>query len=167
MSMIEIQPSAARRRDFAQWAVAQTPKVRTVALNSFAVPAALFAEIPELLLVGALVDGHRYVQQPAELVGVATPDGLAAPTGDPEADAAAMVAAPSPATIHAAMTAALTAADLAAANAASRQDATLTESGGSEREGVFPCLTFSCDRHFTSARGRDLHARQVHPTSGE
>ncbi|MFI5629214.1 hypothetical protein ACIA8E_07505 [Streptomyces sp. NPDC051664] len=59
--MILIQPTREQRRAFAQWAVAQVPKVRTVGTNVFAVPAALFVEAPESVLVGSIVDGHRYV----------------------------------------------------------------------------------------------------------
>ena len=125
--MIEVQPAPVVLRDFARWATAQTPKVRTVSPHAFAVPDDLFVQAPEELLIGALVDGRRYrspdedamVGTPppgAELLGVATPGFTPAP-GDPEADAAAMVAATSPEAIQAAMTAAVTAADLAASNA--------------------------------------------------
>ncbi|WP_107058906.1 hypothetical protein [Streptomyces sp. NRRL B-1347] len=62
---IRVQPAARRRREFAAWATAQTPKIRTVSPNTFAVPAALFAQADEELLIGALVDGQRYVS-PAE-----------------------------------------------------------------------------------------------------
>ena len=173
--MIEVQPAPAVLRDFARWATAQTPKVRTVSTHAFAVPEDLFVQVPEELLIGALVDGHRYrspdedalTGTPApggpELLGVATPAGLTPAPGNPEADAAAMVAATSPEAIQAAMTAAVTAADLAASNAATGN---LPEPGGDEQagdeppEGVFPCP--GCDREFTTERGRDTHRRQAH-----
>jgi hypothetical protein len=59
--MITVQPAAELRRDFAVWAVAQTPPIGTNSPFSFAVPAALFAAVPERVLIGALIDGHRYV----------------------------------------------------------------------------------------------------------
>lgn len=171
--MIEVQPAPVVLRDFARWATAQTPKVRTVSPHAFAVPDDLFVQAPEELLIGALVDGRRYrspdedamVGTPppgAELLGVATPGFTPAP-GDPEADAAAMVAATSPEAIQAAMTAAVTAADLAASNAATGN---LPDPGDDEQaagdvpEGVFPCP--GCDREFTTERGRDTHRRQAH-----
>jgi hypothetical protein len=60
-SFIHVQPAADMRRPFAVWATAQDPKVRTCSSVSFAVPAALFVEMPEDLLIGSLVDGHQYV----------------------------------------------------------------------------------------------------------
>ncbi|MFC7791412.1 hypothetical protein [Streptomyces cinereoruber] len=58
---IEIQPAVERRVDFARWAVAQDPKIRTVGPTTFAVPADLYANMPESILIGARIDGHRYV----------------------------------------------------------------------------------------------------------
>jgi hypothetical protein len=150
--MIEVQPAPALRRAFARWATAQTPKVRTVSPADFAVPAALFVAAPEEVLIGALIDGHRYIS-PQEDAENGTP-----PPGDaPQADVAAMVAAIPPA-------------DVAADNADDLSESELPagEPGppdGDQPEGVFPCR--SCEREFTTARGRDIHARQVHATSGE
>ncbi|MEU5452495.1 hypothetical protein [Streptomyces californicus] len=59
--MIEVQPTPEQRRAFAAYAVLQRPKWRTVSPMSFAVPADRFAAVPEELLIGAVVDGHRYV----------------------------------------------------------------------------------------------------------
>lgn len=59
--MIQVQPTPELRRAFAVWATEQRPKVRTVSTTAFAVPAELFAAAPEEVLIGALVDGHRYV----------------------------------------------------------------------------------------------------------
>ncbi|MFI0934582.1 hypothetical protein ACH4RG_23030 [Streptomyces sp. NPDC021019] len=61
MSLIHVQPAPARRQAFAQWGVAQDPKVRTSSAETFAVDAALFAVAPEALLIGSLVDGRPYV----------------------------------------------------------------------------------------------------------
>lgn len=59
--MIHVRPVPDRRRAFAQWATTQVPKVRTVSPVDFAVPGRLFTEVPEELLIGSQVDGHRYV----------------------------------------------------------------------------------------------------------
>lgn len=58
---IRVQPAWRLRQEFAAWATAQSPKVRTVAPNTFAVPGGLFTGIPEEVLIGALVDGHRFI----------------------------------------------------------------------------------------------------------
>lgn len=63
---IRVQPAARRRREFAVWATAQTPKIYTVSPNTFAVPPELFATAPEEILIGSLVDGHRYVSPQEE-----------------------------------------------------------------------------------------------------
>ncbi|MFC9382786.1 hypothetical protein ACFT0G_30950, partial [Streptomyces sp. NPDC057020] len=58
---LHIQPAQEQRRAFARWAVAQDPKLRTVGPNTFEVPAEAFAQAPEEILIGAMVNGHRYV----------------------------------------------------------------------------------------------------------
>ncbi|MFG2404272.1 hypothetical protein ACGFR8_08010 [Streptomyces brevispora] len=145
--MIEIQPAPEKRRAFAQWAVEQVPKLRTVSTHAFTVPANAFAEAPEDILIGALVDGRRYVS-PVEDAAAGRPapgaDGArlldcglcyeedgqevhphplcpettALDGQQADADAAAMVAATSDETIAAAMGAVLLATDVAASNAA-------------------------------------------------
>lgn len=57
---IEVTPAPEQRTAFARWAVAADPSMRTVSLNTFAVPYALFTAVPEEVLVGALIDGHLY-----------------------------------------------------------------------------------------------------------
>lgn len=57
---LEIEPSAEQRQAFAKWGVRQDPKVRTVGISTFAVPYHLLTDIPEAVLVGALIDGHLY-----------------------------------------------------------------------------------------------------------
>lgn len=98
---IRIRPADGLRQDFARWAVAQQPKVRTCSTHEFAVPAGLYTHMPDELLVGALVDGHLYVPVeeahasgtpepepgPAEAERVAEPGELlpdADPSGYPE-----------------------------------------------------------------------------------
>lgn len=81
--MIQVRPDSTRRQEFARWATRQTPKIRTVAPATFAVPAGLFVDAPEDILIGALVDGRRYVSPyedeadedlPTVLVGVPGPE---------------------------------------------------------------------------------------------
>ncbi|MEV0016692.1 hypothetical protein [Streptomyces tendae] len=220
MNMITVKPERSRLVAFARWATAQTPKVGTVGLGEFGVPPALFVQAPEEVLVGALVDGHRYVspsedaalgrpapgarlldcglcyeedgqevhphpecpQGPAltgELLGVATPETLTGP-GDPDADAAAMVAATPPDMVQRAMDAVRLATDLAASNAAAGgdrgdehdqahdfaplEDAPTDDDGQDQDAADGPPYTCGlCGRDdFVTARGRDSHRRQVH-----
>lgn len=74
--MIHVEPTRPLRRDFAVWATAQDPKIATVSPSAFAVPADLYADVPEELLIGAQVDGHRYVS-PLEDARAAGPRMLA------------------------------------------------------------------------------------------
>lgn len=118
--MISVQPVPGSRVEFACWAVAQVPKVRTTSPATFAVPSTLFVDLPEHLLVGALVDGRRYVSpdedseqgtpppegRGGDLLGVATAAGFSA------------VATADPVTVRKAMDAVLAAADTAATDAA-------------------------------------------------
>lgn len=57
---VEIQPAYEQRRDFARWALSQTPRIETASASTTRVPVALFAIIPEALLVGARIDGTPY-----------------------------------------------------------------------------------------------------------
>ncbi|GGZ73286.1 hypothetical protein ACFOOM_00885 [Streptomyces echinoruber] len=57
---IRVKPAPHLRAAFAKWAVAQTPKVDTCSHSEFCVPPDLFTLVPEELLIGATVDGHRY-----------------------------------------------------------------------------------------------------------
>lgn len=135
--MIRIRPAAARRRDFARWAVAQNPKIGTVSPQDFAVPADLFVAAPEDVLIGALVDGRPYVSPvedarngtppPGDLLGVNTPNpgarllecGLCyEEQGEEVHPHPECPIGTDPALVEAAMTAALTAVELAALNAA-------------------------------------------------
>ncbi|CAM5301816.1 hypothetical protein AB0F92_22740 [Kitasatospora aureofaciens] len=133
--MIRVQPAAARIRAFAQWAIAQDPKVRTVSTHEFAVPAERFAEAPEDILLGALVEGQPYVPAAG---GQGAAD---APAGDGAPPAASPAGTqPDPA-------------DEAPEEPASDPAPVLSEA-------AFPCGT--CDRHFGTERGRDTHRRQAH-----
>jgi hypothetical protein len=87
LTMIKVRPAPERRAAFARWATAQTPQVATCSHSEFAVPPDLFTHMPEELLIGSLVDGHRY-RSPVEdagqeLLGVATPEAFGAgPSSD-------------------------------------------------------------------------------------
>ena len=158
--LIHVVPLAEQRQPFAAWAVAQTPKIRTVGPNAFAVPAALFTQVPESVLVGALVDGHRYIS-PEEDHQQAQP-ALAAAEG-PEvvipvqcrqrscqlADVSGLVELLGVATP-----------DALSAPRGHLEDAALPGSVDEpETEGV---VCQDCGRSFKSTRGRDTHHRQVH-----
>ncbi len=77
--VVEVHPVPARRRDFARWATAQRPKVRTISAHAFAVPAGLLSIVPEELLTGSMVDGHRYVSPTDDTVHGAAPPGASEP----------------------------------------------------------------------------------------
>ncbi|WTW95400.1 hypothetical protein OG216_19350 [Streptomycetaceae bacterium NBC_01309] len=64
--VIRVQPARDQRVALARWAVAQTPKVRTVSQTVFAVPADLFTHMPEELLTGARVNDHAYISPEPE-----------------------------------------------------------------------------------------------------
>lgn len=148
--MIRVKPERSLLVAFARWATAQTPKVRTAGLGEFAVPAALFVHAPEEVLIGALVDGHRYVSpsedranglpEPGdyqewpeplgeELLGVAVPGLEFAPLEDALTDGPELLPDAVPAPVE-------------------------------DVQGRWACPV--CPREFTTERGRDSHRRQVH-----
>ncbi|MGW1989583.1 C2H2-type zinc finger protein [Embleya sp. NPDC001921] len=169
-NMIRVRPQPLNRIAFAQWAVVQVPKVRTVTPYEFAVPAEQFAAMPEALLIGSTVDGHPYVS-PQEDAATGTP-----PPGAEPAELLGVATAAGFAEVQGAMTGAIVAADVAAANAADRQaeaESTLPEPDDSDPsdpspeapEGVFPCTV--CEREFTSDRGLSTHLRRAHAEADE
>jgi hypothetical protein len=147
---IRVQPTRDNRRDFAGWACAQTPKVRTCSASEFAVPHHLFTDVPEPLLIGALVDDHRYVSPDEDAANGTPPPGQQPPASASTAQeaATAAVASSSPEDEHS------TAASVLADEAADGQE--------EPPEGVFPCGG-GCDKEFTTERGRDTHRRLKHP----
>lgn len=58
--VITVEPAPSLRVEFARWGTDFGPRFRTCSHNEFEVPADLFSEAPEELLIGAIVDGHRY-----------------------------------------------------------------------------------------------------------
>ncbi|WP_063895104.1 hypothetical protein [Streptomyces sp. Root369] len=150
---ITVQPTREQRTDFARWAIAQDPKVRTVSTMAFAVPPDLFTGMPEHLLVGALVDGHPYVspdqgQEPTEaadgpeLLGVNQPEVEGIP-GEPLPEVPQEAYPPDavPLDVHPAETS--------------------DQSDSSAEDGRPKCL--DCDRPFKSDRALAAHRRQAHP----
>lgn len=81
--MIKVKPAPEARRDFARWAVAQVPKIRTVSPVEFGVPDSLFTVVPEDLLYGALVDDQPYVPV-MDTVPEGVPEGPEDDDQDPE-----------------------------------------------------------------------------------
>ncbi|MGX1514030.1 hypothetical protein [Streptomyces collinus] len=145
---IRIEPARESVTAFARWAVAQTPKIRTVGPAAFAVPAAAFVQAPEEVLIGALVDGHRYVS-PAEDAETGTPPPGADLTGVASADAFAD-------TVTAAA-----GGDSSGPDFAPLEDAPAEEPTEPVEDGDgYACPV--CPRTFTTERGRDTHRRQVH-----
>ncbi|WP_381792986.1 hypothetical protein [Streptomyces niveus] len=145
---IRVEPARDRRQTFADWAVAQTPKLRTVGQNAFAVPLALFPEAPEDVLIGALVDGHRYVspaEDGTELLGVAAPEVLVTGLpGEPLPKVPEEAGGP----------------DSAPLDESPAGDRNHPSSEVAAADAPFTCEV--CDRDFTSTRGRDTHRRQAH-----
>ncbi|MFJ4702816.1 hypothetical protein ACIP5N_32150 [Streptomyces sp. NPDC088768] len=176
MTMLIVRPAPELRRDFARWAVAQRPKVRTASPTSFAVPTALFTEAPEEILIGSFVDGHRYVspdeaavEQPRlldcglcyEEDGEGVHPHPECTVGGPE-----LVGVASPGFREAVPGEPLPEAPAEADGPDSTplpdasDDSDSSDSSAEALEGVFPCG--ACDREFTSERGRDAHRRQKH-----
>ena len=77
--MVLVEPAGEQRQQFATWCIAQEPEVSTASHSAFAVPAELFKELPEPLLVGAYVDGHLYRhvtdEQPVTEISLPVNDG--------------------------------------------------------------------------------------------
>lgn len=154
--MIEVEPSPEQRRAFAQWAVAQTPKLSTIGPNTFAVPADLFTAAPEEILIGSRVDGRRYTSpdedaQAGQLLGVATAEGLAAPQVEMRT---AEPAAPLPELAPAAYDPDSVPLDVPGSASSDPQPEEAAES------------TYACDlcsRAYPTERGRDTHRRRAHP----
>lgn len=76
--VITVRPALELRVEFARWGLYYQPRFRTLSSFEFEVPADAFTECPEELLIGAIVDGHRY-RSPIEDERNGTP-----PPGAPE-----------------------------------------------------------------------------------
>ncbi|KPI33271.1 hypothetical protein OV450_1359 [Actinobacteria bacterium OV450] len=157
MIVIRVKPTPEKRRAFAEWATQQRPKVRTLSSTSFAVPPAAFQDIPEELLIGSMVDGHRYVSPdedaaaPAvaplaftDVVEIGTDEevGEALPALPDEAyapDAVALDASPMP----------------------ELTDGEETAQAAEDAAGDHQCE--DCGRPYATERGLAGHRRQKHP----
>lgn len=153
--VIHIQPVRAQRVAFARWGVVQRPKVGTVGPHTFAVPAQLFPDIAEELLIGAMVDGRPYVS-PDETPSAALPE-LEGIPGEPLPPVPAEAYPPDAEPLAPPVFAPLE-------DAPAEDDADAGEAGRDEEpnaDGRFVCG--ACTRDFSTKRGRDLHQRQAHP----
>lgn len=73
---ITVEPAAAARAAFAQWALANDPAVLTVGTGGFLIPLDDYPAIPPALLAGGHVDGFpvdRPAPQPVPLVELRLP----------------------------------------------------------------------------------------------
>ncbi|MEU6928949.1 hypothetical protein AB0A05_07270 [Streptomyces sp. NPDC046374] len=154
---VRIRPTADLRVAFARWAVAQDPKIRTAGPDTFTVPVDLLTSMPEDILIGSFIDGHRYVSPDedqaegrpapgAELLGVATVEGLGSAVV-PEQEAVPEEPLPE-------------LPDEAYAPEASPLPDEGPAGASDQPDGVFPCS--GCDKEFTTERGRDTHHRRKH-----
>lgn len=154
MDIIRIRPAVALRRDFAAWAVVQRPKVRTCGPEAFAVPAPLYVQMPEALLLGATVDGQSYVPV-ADTVD--TPE---LPQAEPKSEAPGLPAAPTSDVLLGVATAAGFAEERTAVPGEILPAPGEGDEPTEQPDGVFPCD--GCDRQFASKRGLRAHRRQAH-----
>lgn len=149
LSVIRVQPAPHLRRAFAVWAIAQTPKIRTVSESAFGVPPERFPAIPEHLLAGAFVDGRQLLDLLLHAAPV-LPE-LEAEPGEalPEIDPAAYPpgAVPLP-------------------RVAPEEDAPPAEEPpGAAPDGdggETPCGHPGCQRTFRNERAASAHRRQAH-----
>jgi len=163
-STIRVQPAARLRKEFALWATAQSPKVRTVAPNTFAVPGDLFTDIPEETLVGALIDGQRYVP-PADTVQDAAPPVL------PEREAVPGEPLPElPESAYGPDSVPLPPPDFAPLEDAPADDqgpgggvSDSSDRGAEDSDPDGPHSCDDCGRPFATERGLATHRRQKHP----
>jgi hypothetical protein len=163
--LIYVRPAPALRCDFAVWAVAQTPKVRTADPQTFAVPPRLFVAAPEELLIGSVVDGHRYVspyedeadeEQPTVLVGEDGPESVVpmrtAVPGEPLPDAAESA--------YGSDSASLASPDFAPLEYAPVAGEGGHGGGAAPADGPHACK--DCGRSYATGRGLNRHRSSVH-----
>lgn len=171
---IHVQPTRERRVAFARWAVAQTPKVRTVSPHTFAVPPHLFTEAPEDILIGALVDEHRYIS-PTETCSADDPDDGTTTDGSDSAaegltgylhpELEAIPGEPLPEVPAEAYGPDSTPLDFTPLDDTAADDSDPSSQIVDELEAVSdgpPYACASCPRTFTTARGRDRHVGRAH-----
>ncbi|MEU0627771.1 hypothetical protein [Streptomyces sp. NPDC005989] len=176
--LIRIRPTADLRVEFARWAVAQRPKVDTVGIHEFGVPPGLFVRMPENILIGSTVDGHRYVSPeedaaqgrpgpgtgglvdvaggPLAWVGESVPETVI-PVTRPDGSGQLVEVSGLEELLGTAVPDPPT-----SANASDSDRSDSTSNMSAENGGGAPTCDV-CQREFGTARGRDAHRRQVHP----
>ena len=147
--MIIVQPALELRVEFARWGLYYQPAFRTVGSFAFTVPADAFAEAPEELLIGAIVDGERY-RSPMEDERNGTPP-PAAPEPEPVVPGGSW---PGPEAV----------ADWAPLEDAPAADEDVADGGepaSGDEPDAWPCD--ACERSFATQRGLNKHRTAAHP----
>lgn len=152
MDIIRVRPDKPRRREFAAWAVARQPKIRTLSTDTFAVPVSAYVDAPEGILLGALVDDHLYVPV-ADTLG--TPE---QPQVEPGSEATDLPAAPTSELLGVASPEAFTPPGPATAE----QTEPDRSAPDVPSEPVLRVTCRDCRREFNSKRGLRAHRRQAH-----
>jgi hypothetical protein len=168
--VVRVTPANDMRRAFAEWAVEQTPKVRTISSRSFAVPPHQFTHVPEFLLIGSMVDGHQYVPAGPEEEEPPHPPPSAAAVPERECSGRCAGHLPElPAEAYPAGAVLLdlvgvddpAAEDTPAPEAAAEDDVPEPETEADAVAGT-ACPDPLCGRTFASPRGLATHRRQAH-----
>lgn len=144
---IVVEPAPGLRVEFARWGSDFQPGFRTCSHSEFEVPADVFVLAPEELLIGAVVDGHRY-RSPLEDERDGTP-----PPGVPEPESV-FVPEPEPVVPDSGPVAEWT--PLEDAPADDPADAEAAE----DAPEPWPCE--GCDRTFATQRGLNRHRAAAH-----
>ncbi|MEU2264936.1 hypothetical protein ABZ568_00480 [Streptomyces olindensis] len=146
--MIRVQPARERRVDFAQWAIEQTPMVRTCSHIEYAVPPGLFTHMPEELLIGSLVDGHPYRSPVEEESTAATSQWVTGVPGEPLPEVPEEAYGPE-------------AVPLSEPEPEPELEPAPAAAPSEGEDAAVTCDV--CSRPFSTPRGRDTHRRQAHP----
>lgn len=148
-NIIIVEPEPEMRVEFARWGLYYQPAFRTVSPFEFAVPADAFAEAPEELLIGAIVDGHRY-RSPIEDERKGTP-----PPGATEPESVVSSGSwPGPEAV----------ADWAPLEDAPADEGVPADGNQSASDGEPEALLCdTCERSFATQRGLNKHRTAAHP----
>lgn len=82
---IHIEPAHEKRRDFARWALAQTPKLQTSSSTGTDVPIDIYPDVPPELLEGGFVDGFPYDRPDAPQAATTQTAKATVASADPDA----------------------------------------------------------------------------------
>lgn len=141
--VIIVEPAPELRAEFARWGLYYQPAFRTVSPFEFEVPAAAFTDCPEELLIGSIVDGHRY-RSPIEDDRNGTP-----PPGAPE-----------PELVPGSWPGPEEAAEFAPLEDAPADEPAEADASAEDADGVNVCGT--CGRDFATQRGLNKHRTAAH-----